>query len=64
MYSVLQDGRSALHMAIKSGHTKIVGVLLQRGANPNQRADDVSDIIRPIQYKGACTCTCICKVSV
>ena len=41
----LQDGRSALHMAIKGGHTTIVRVLLQSGADPNQCADDVSDMI-------------------
>ena len=39
----LKDGRSALHMAIKCGHTETVRVLLQRGADPNQCADDVSD---------------------
>ena len=36
-----QDGRTALHMATKYGHTETVGVLLQRGADPNQCADDV-----------------------
>ena len=41
----LQDGCSALHMAIRGGHTTIVRVLLQRGADPNQCADDVSDMI-------------------
>ena len=41
----LQDGRSALHMASKGGHTKTVRVLLQRGADPNQCDDDVSDMI-------------------
>ena len=41
----LQDGRSALHMAIKGGHTKTVRVLLQRGVDPNQCANDVSDMI-------------------
>ena len=54
----LQDGRSALHMASKGGHAKIVSVLLRRQANPNQYADDVSDIIQV----HACTCT-LCKGS-
>ena len=39
----LQDGRSALHMASKGGHTKIVRVLLQRRTDPNQCDDDVSE---------------------
>ena len=50
-------------MASKGGDTKIVGVLLQRGADPNQCDDDVSDIIWPIQYKSTFTCTYICKGS-
>ena len=41
----LQDGRSALHMASKGGHTKTVRVLLQKGADPNQYDDVVSDMI-------------------
>ena len=45
VFCVSQDGRSALHIAIKNGHTTIVRVLLQRGADPNQCDDDVSDMI-------------------
>ena len=40
-----QDGRTALHMAAKCGHTETVRV--QRGADPNQCADNahVSEVI-------------------
>ena len=41
----LQDGHSALHMAMKNGHTAVMRELLQKGVDPNQYADDVSDMI-------------------
>ena len=32
---VLQNGRSALHLAAQSGHSDVVEYLLARGADPN-----------------------------
>ena len=54
-----QDGRSALHMAAKCGHTETVRVLLQRGADPNQCADDVSDMYMYVAYTVFRYSTCI-----
>ena len=44
----IQDGKNALHMASIAGHTKIISLLLDHGADIHEVDEGVGDIVESV----------------